>query len=172
MERKNKMGFTKTFNPETGRYKLSCDFCGSIEGTKKTRCPYGYCQAWAVCANCRKEKKHLKRNSCGQEGGHEYCKSQMDDKKKAVQQVLLGGNTFSVRQWGVNGNDDGKPEMEFCVLLENNQFRLSCAISEITKHSWQTIPMLENIASYGNKIIFEDGTYKDKVIEPFGMFSE
>lgn len=37
--------------------KLCCDICG-FAGARKMRCPFGYCQATAVCANCRKAKKH------------------------------------------------------------------------------------------------------------------
>jgi len=42
------MGYLYSFDG-----KLSCDSCGAAEGkTRKRRCPHGWCQAAAICAQC------------------------------------------------------------------------------------------------------------------------
>lgn len=44
------------------QFGLCCDFCGESKpefNVKKIHCPYGYCQAWACCKNCKAKKLHL-----------------------------------------------------------------------------------------------------------------
>ena len=55
--------------------KLCCDFCHSFGKTRKIACPYGWCQAWATCPDCKAKGKH-KASSCSHEGGShdEICK--------------------------------------------------------------------------------------------------
>jgi len=57
--------------------RLCCDFCdahGQSAGVRRMRCPYGYCQDWATCADCRKLGKH-KVSSNGGRGTHrEICR--------------------------------------------------------------------------------------------------
>jgi hypothetical protein len=48
------MGFSYTYNPQTGRQLLCCDYCGNT-GARKHRCPYGYCPSTAMCPSCLKE---------------------------------------------------------------------------------------------------------------------
>jgi hypothetical protein len=35
--------------------QLCCDVCGKVGGVRKVRCPFGYCQAVAICPACKKE---------------------------------------------------------------------------------------------------------------------
>ena len=87
------MGFSKAINPFTGRAVLCCDFCDGFKGhnrewVKKVSCPYGYCQDWAVCDKCFKQKKHLKKASCGfgheeLDKNHNGCKKWRDEHSKA-----------------------------------------------------------------------------------------
>lgn len=59
-------------------YGLCCDFCEQDKSTrkyvKKIECPYGYCQAWAVCDVCRTEKKHMACSCSAEKTTHKkYC---------------------------------------------------------------------------------------------------
>jgi hypothetical protein len=36
---------------------LCCDYCGSAQGTKRYKCPFGYCPATAACPDCRAKHK-------------------------------------------------------------------------------------------------------------------
>lgn len=70
------MGFSYT------AYGLCCDFCNADKSTrkyvKKLSCPYGYCQAWACCDECRAKKLH-QMCSCNRENKthKEFCKVAM-----------------------------------------------------------------------------------------------
>lgn len=58
--------------------RLCCDFCCKSGGVRRIECPYGYCQPWATCPDCRREGKH-RVASCGGGGTHaEICKPAMD----------------------------------------------------------------------------------------------
>lgn len=97
------MGFSYGLSYATGRYRLACDFCDAADGTtRKMRCPYGYCQAWATCKSCRQEKKHREISSVGvvDENGndtiqprkaHEHCKNAMDQKAQDIEMMKVGG---------------------------------------------------------------------------------
>ena len=64
------MGFSYTY------LGLCCDFCnnsGSKENVHKIACPFGWCQSWACCNVCYKDKKHLV-NSCNGQSHKDYCK--------------------------------------------------------------------------------------------------
>lgn len=65
------MGFSYT------SFGLCCDFCdnsGSKENVKKISCPYGWCQSWACCNVCYKQKKHLVSSSNSNQSHKDYCK--------------------------------------------------------------------------------------------------
>jgi hypothetical protein len=36
---------------------LCCDYCGSAQGTKRYKCPFGHCPATAACPDCRAKHK-------------------------------------------------------------------------------------------------------------------
>jgi hypothetical protein len=65
------MGFCTTINPRTNREVLVCDFCGA-HPAKRVRCPYNYCQKWAICASCRTAGK-AKLSSAGAGTHKEHC---------------------------------------------------------------------------------------------------
>lgn len=97
------MGFSYGFNSLTGRKCLSCDFCGESNGrTVKMRCPYGYCQAWAVCRKAECREKARGSSSVGivhadgspdREAGkmHAHCKRAMDQAAKEKAALEAGG---------------------------------------------------------------------------------
>jgi hypothetical protein len=63
-------------------YGLCCDFCGADHTTrkyvKKIDCPYGFCQAWATCDQCRAAKKHMASSCTNEDKTHkELCKVRM-----------------------------------------------------------------------------------------------
>ena len=70
---------------------LCCDFCDhnhltkpSIKWVKKIPCPYGYCQAWAVCDQCHSKGKHKEASMfVGSElsFNHQGCKLRMDKER-------------------------------------------------------------------------------------------
>jgi len=84
-----------------GYYGLCCDFCGAQRDTrkyvKKLECPYGYCQAWACCDQCRAEKKHM-QSSCtpARQTHKEFCKAAMikHDKAEQEKQAILDAGHF------------------------------------------------------------------------------
>lgn len=87
------MGFCYGVSLRTGRNQLACDFCDKIKDNgvtvKKIKCPYGYCQAWATCNECKAKGKN-KTSSCawypllgeGLNENHRGCKIEMMKKPK------------------------------------------------------------------------------------------
>lgn len=89
------MGFSYAINYFTNRQHLACDFCynstidyseNPAKWVKKINCSFGYCQAWACCDKCFKEKRHhfcslLVTDSNGKiikDAKHkDYCKKRM-----------------------------------------------------------------------------------------------
>ena len=59
---------------------LCCDFCdnaGPKGNVRKISCPYGYCQSWACCSECKAKKRHLQCSCNPKEISHkDYCKYQ------------------------------------------------------------------------------------------------
>lgn len=54
------MGYCTTRSRITGREVLTCDSCGGYP-SKKYPCPFGYCQAAALCFSCREKDKTGRR---------------------------------------------------------------------------------------------------------------
>lgn len=48
---------------------LCCDYCGSSQGVKRYKCPFGYCPATAACPDCR--SKHAEKLS---RAAHDTCR--------------------------------------------------------------------------------------------------
>jgi len=74
------MGFSYGYNG------LCCDFCDKDDpqlNVKKIPCPYGFCQAWACCNKCFKQKKHLSASVGIIENGKLVTKSHKDHCKQA-----------------------------------------------------------------------------------------
>lgn len=82
-------------------YGLCCDFCSADHTTRKyvrkLACPYGYCQSWACCDQCRALKKHMASSCTPENKTHkEFCKkaSQEHDKKEQQKQNILNEGYF------------------------------------------------------------------------------
>lgn len=127
------MGFSYTRNWLTNRMVLCCDFCGA-NPARKIRCPYGYCQAWATCANCRKAGKH-KVASTGLEKreGHAICKERIDASSAAADKFTAGGLNLPLRYCEKYGyiidteHEDGGKELYYA----------SC---DVTRRTWHDTP--------------------------------
>jgi hypothetical protein len=86
------MGFSYSSNG------LCCDFCGKSEpkyNVKKIDCPYGWCQAWACCIECKAKKLHLSSSSGGTTH-KETCKANSLEyqKKENEKQALIHAGYF------------------------------------------------------------------------------
>ena len=71
---------------------LCCDLCSrqslafrdgnTPEPARKIDCPYGFCQAWAVCKSCEREGKYLEYASTflnlRDKRHHDGCRRQME----------------------------------------------------------------------------------------------
>lgn len=90
------MGFCYGYNPLTGRQVLACDICGHTGGCRKLRCPYGYCQAWAVCRKPQCRAKARGTSSVGvvnadgtpndaARAKHAHCKQAKDRMERGEQ---------------------------------------------------------------------------------------
>ncbi len=43
---------------------LCCDVCSNSGGVRKHRCPFGWCQAIALCSHCLEEQRYLLSKEC------------------------------------------------------------------------------------------------------------
>lgn len=84
--------------------KLCCDYCGKPGGVRKIRCPFGWCPATAMCAECKKEHKaettatwHETHGGCGTRSAA-YRK--VEEKRVAL---LAAGEFLRVAAYGPNG---------------------------------------------------------------------
>ena len=76
--------------------RLCCDICGQSGGVRKHRCPYGYCQAYAICPNCWNNP--TKRQAWKDMHVKNECKrlhEEFDAREKLTQNLLNNG--FAVR---------------------------------------------------------------------------
>ncbi len=147
------MGFSYGLNYKTGKYQLACDFCGNIGGVRKIKCPYGYCQPYAVCLECKKAKRHLLLNTSN--ANHKNCKHEMEEQHKLKLEALAGGLTIPIRKWGVNGNDGGEERELYCIDTRNG-FKHWLAISSIMHTVWMNLQQLAQLKQMNNNLIFTD----------------
>ena len=93
------------------QYGLCCDFCGKSEpkyNVRKIACPYGYCQAWACCIECKAKKLHLLSSCTNEKKTHkEYCKPlslewQKRENEKAI--LLESGKYLRIAALGHGDN--------------------------------------------------------------------
>jgi len=96
----------------SGRGRLCCDACGNAGGVRKVRCPFGYCQATALCPACRKNPK-IKvgmsaegHRALGCEAAHESFV-----KREAATKSMLDAGEY-VRVAAL-GQDDGRVKVWF-----------------------------------------------------------
>lgn len=90
----------------SGRHALCCDICGHAGGCRKVKCPHGWCQAVAMCADCRKGKK-LPANY------HEGCaESSHKFKERMAREKAMMDAGIPVRVAAL-GKDGGKVHVIF-----------------------------------------------------------
>lgn len=70
--------------------KLCCDICGE-PGARKYPCPFGWCQAIAACAACRKSKAEIFTKAGHREHGCEKCHNEFQDRLAARSATITAG---------------------------------------------------------------------------------
>ncbi len=83
------MGYS--YDAATGQ--LCCDVCDKHGGVRKFRCPFGWCQAIALCPDCRKQRPELVSAAYHRERGCEaqHLKYQKLDEER---QAMLAAGKF------------------------------------------------------------------------------
>ena len=95
--------------------RLCCDFCAA-SGARKIACPVGYCQAWAVCADCRRAGKHHTSSTGGGELGdhHATCRVRMKEINDRLDAFRRGGFTLHLYRDGAYFRVDDPHYHEYC----------------------------------------------------------
>jgi hypothetical protein len=92
-------------------FGLCCDFCGNSKpeyNVRKIACPYGWCQSWACCKNCKAKKLHLKSSSGGTTHKDTCKKSSIEYNKKDHERILLENSDQWVRYAAIGHGDKVK----------------------------------------------------------------
>ena len=162
------MGFTKAISPITGKECLCCDFCDGFKGdskgttwVKKIKCPFGYCQSWATCNKCFKEKKHklssIPYRPATLEINHEGCRIEQEKHEKRKN---LEAKLWQEGQWlrrsairADNGSD--------ILVTFRNKDGLECVCS-MSEQTYDSIPLLEpatisDYEKFGKVDVIEEG---------------
>ena len=144
---------------------LCCDFCsnaGPKGNVRKIACPYGWCQAWACCTDCKAKKRHL-QCSCGDGLHKDICKklTQEDNKKKQEKQYLLNqgyylrvaalehGDIVKVVFQNNNGNEKA------CFMTSKNYQKMP--LGKIAKlEDFEIISMAKNTALHNLELEIEN----------------
>lgn len=123
------------YDARTG--KLCCDVCDSSEEVKKYKCPFGWCQAIALCAECRKKhpeyvsKEYHRKHGCEQ--SHQEAVRQ-----KAEYQALLNAGKF-VRCSALSHSE--RPDLNVKVIFRGRSGEEAYWMSHKT---YDSIPILTN----------------------------
>lgn len=107
------MGFCTTINPYTNREVLCCDFCNDYPA-RKIPCPFGYCQAYAMCKKCRLENKGKEYKEKHRKSGCE--KNHLEYKKTEDERETLLNAGYYLRRCALS-NDAGDVK----VLFQNKE---------------------------------------------------
>ena len=166
------MGFSRVLN-FTGRWVLACDFCGGNPSVK-IRCPYGYCQAWATCKQCRKEKKHL-TSSVGvvDESGkqvfetrklHAHCKMRMDESAEKEKRFREGGLILPIG----SGKSHAADSVKNLWHVLGEWYYTSCDVSGRT---WHTKEELKEFDNMGHALYFVSDEEEERIKNksPYGF---
>lgn len=81
------MGYSYTLD-----WKLYCDICGKPHA-RKHKCPYGWCQPYAICSDCWKKPEVKQRMT---KDAHSKCKeiSEYDMERYRIQDELLNEGKY------------------------------------------------------------------------------
>lgn len=84
------MGYSYTVTAD-GRELLDCDVCGNSGGVRKIRCPFGYCQAIAICPKCRAEHpEYVSKAGHKEQGCERRHEAFMAEREKEARLIAEG----------------------------------------------------------------------------------
>lgn len=83
--------------------KLCCDMCGKA-GARKMHCPFNWCSSTAVCADCRKSRKHDLSRDYHRERGCERSAERQVERYRATQALLDAGAFLRCSAMNTDGN--------------------------------------------------------------------
>jgi len=136
------MGFVYTINPITNRRVLCCDKCDNYPAVKH-KCPFNYCQDYALCSKCWNEVKinwketHLK---AGCKEGHEDFIRRKNKEKELLEKGLF------IRKWAL-----GEKENMVRVGFKNKEgIEKVFLMNEETYHQFKTLE-ITTIEDYQGK---------------------
>jgi len=98
------MGYVYEKDIKTGRSILCCDNCGKSGGVKKFKCPFGWCQARALCPECTKELKPKSKEYRAKHRakGCETAEKRFQDEKELRASLLASGKWIRKAAVGVD----------------------------------------------------------------------
>lgn len=71
--------------------KLCCDVCSRSGGVRKYRCPFGYCQATALCPDCKERHPEYLSKELHRKNGCEKNSQEFDQQEKEKADLLAQG---------------------------------------------------------------------------------
>lgn len=123
------------YSYETISGKLCCDSCGKSGGVRKKNCPFGWCPADALCAECRADASVIAVTSkaAHRERGCEKAANDMRKREEYAQILLDEGKYLRCSAIGVD--DTG-------VLVTFRNKDGDTLEKLVTKDSYRSIPIL------------------------------
>lgn len=128
------MGFCTTINPYTNREVLCCDFCNDYPA-RKIKCPFGYCQAYAMCKRCRAENKGKKYKEEHRARGCEKNHLEFIRLENEREEMLRRGEYLRVCASSV--------EQGVKVLFENKDKDIKAFL--MSANTYHQIPLFQNV---------------------------
>lgn len=118
--------------------KLCCDICGKPVARKR-KCPFGWCQAYAICPDCWKKPEVKKAMS---KEAHATCKTSSDEYTAREQQKMyLYSKGEFVRCSAITRDDIERFNVE--VTFRNGDYA-GCQHKKVLmeKETYHSIPLL------------------------------
>ena len=166
------MGFCYGTNYRTGRQCLACDFCSKADGTvKKIPCPYGWCQAWATCAICKKQGKHkygsmgianvTKEEEQKLRDNHAQCKLRKQESERKLDTFKRGGLHLYI----FHDAHGEHPATKGMFIVDNEWYSTSC---DVLKRTWLNEEHLKTLREMGHTLSIH--TVRNSCKPPSGFF--
>lgn len=133
------MGYV--YDARTGQ--LCCDSCGKHGGVRRVRCKYGYCQALALCADCRKGdtlkqfRQHCEKNC--KEAAAEFAAREAE--KEAA---LAAGHYVFCASVYTKGSDQKRVDMTF-RNRDGETLNLTVATEVREKFHWRDVTTYDDV---------------------------
>ena len=155
---------------ETATGRLCCDICDKAGGVRKYRCPFGYCQAIALCPKCKKEhpeytnkaghrkngcekrmiqalKDRAKRVAIIERGGFVRCAALSHDKRPGenVKVIFVGKNNAEKAFWMSLETYHSIPYLVNATPEDYRRFGPTIEASNINIYDAELAPVLEPV---------------------------